>query len=412
MPTRRLTGQSIKALQSIDGRRTEYFDESLPGFGVRVSPSGHKSFCLFYRRGKRLRRFTLGRFPALSLAQARALARDALLEVARGGDPAVNKTETRQADTFAELADEYLERHAKPNKKSWRQDQCVIRKELDPVLGRMLAKDVSRADIRELLEKIVKRPAPSKANATHTIVRKLFNWALSQDLVERNPCHGLPRPAKVRQRHHVLSEGDIRKLWASLNEETCRTAALFKLRLLTAQRGGEVIGMRWREIDLDSAWWTIPSERSKNGLPHRVPLSPPALAILKNLHQQSHDSPWAFPSPRGNSHLTDSYKFAKRIRETAGIEFRGHDLRRTAASFMASMGVPRLVVARILNHAEKGVTAVYDRHSYDPEKRRALHAWAMRLDAIVRGETAAYVLSAWGCWQTGHFDITRSLSYS
>ena len=224
MPTRRLTGQSIRALQSIDGKRTEYFDESLPGFGVRVSPSGHKSFCLFYRRGRRLRRYTLGRFPALSLAQSRVLARDALLEVARGGDPALKKAETLRADTFAEIADEYLERHAKPNKKSWKQDQRVIRVELNPALGRMLAKDVSRADIRKLLDRIARRPAPSQANTVHTIVRKLFNWALSQDLVERNPCHGLPRPAKVRQRHHVLSEGDIRKLWASLSAESCRAA--------------------------------------------------------------------------------------------------------------------------------------------------------------------------------------------
>ncbi len=387
MPTRKLTGQSVRALQPIDGKRTEYFDQSLPGFGVRVSPSGHKSFCLFYRRGRRLRRYTLGRFPTFSLAQARVLARDALLEVAQGGDPALKKAETRRADTFAELADEYLERHAKPNKKSWKQDRRVILKELNPPLGRMLAEDVTRADIRKLLDRIVRRPAPSQANTVHTIVRKLFNWALSQDLVERNPCHGLPRPAKVRQRHHVLSEGDIRKLWASLSAESCRTAATFKLRLLTAQRGGEVVSMRWREIDLDTAWWTIPAERSKNGLPHRVPLSPPVLALLKDLHEQADESPWVFPSPRGNSFMKDTHKFAQRIRKKSGIEFRGHDLRRTAASFMTSMGIPRLVVARVLNHAERGVTAVYDRHSYDPEKRRALDAWAGRLEAIVSGES-------------------------
>ncbi len=405
MPTRRLTGQSIRALQPIDGKRTEYFDQSLPGFGVRVSPSGHKSFCLFYRRGKRLRRYTLGRFPAFSLAQARVLARDALFEVAQGGDPALKKAETRRANTFAELADEYLERHAKPIKKSWKQDQRVILKELNPPLGRMLAKDVTRADIRRLLDRIVRRPAPSQANTVHTIVRKLFNWALSQDLVERNPCHGLPRPAKVRQRHHVLSEGDIRKLWASLSAESCRTAVTFKLRLLTAQRGGEVVSMRWREIDLDTAWWTIPSERSKNGLPHRVPLSPPVLALLKNLHEQADDSPWVFPSPRGNSYTKDTHKFAQRIRKKSGIQFRGHDLRRTTASFMTSMGIPRLVVARILNHAERGVTAVYDRHSYDPEKRRALDTWAGRLEAIVSGESNADVRSPWICWCAGRFDM-------
>jgi integrase len=383
MPTRKLSGRDIPFLQAIDGKRTDYFDTTLPGFSVRVSPSGRKSFCVLYRRGRRLRRLTIGRHSVLSLKQAREIARDALVEVARGGDPAARKLEERKAPTFAELADGYLERYAKPNKKSWSEDQRIIQNKLNPVLGRIPAKDVTRADLRRLLEDIVRRPAPVEANRTHAVLRKLFNWAISQDLVEQTPCFGLPRPAKERARHHVLSEDDLLRLWRGLEKECCSTSAIFKLRLLTAQRGGEVHSMEWAHVDLKSTWWTIPSERSKNGLPHRVPLSPPAIRILREVQEFSGLSKWVFPNKKGDFHVKTLQRAVERIRKRSSVDFRGHDLRRTAASFMTSMGIGRIVVARILNHAERGVTAVYDRHSYDPEKKQALDAWAQRLIVLV-----------------------------
>ena len=140
--------------------------------------------------------------------------------------------------------------------------------------------------------------------------------------------------------------------------------------------------MRWEDVELDARWWTIPAERSKNGLPHRVPLSDAAIDVLRELEDT--DSPWVFPRPSGDGQLRSTQKAIERIRNRAGIELRGHDLRRTAASFMTSMGTPRLVVAKILNHVETGVTAVYDRHSYDREKREALDAWAIRLVEILQ----------------------------
>ncbi len=384
MPTIKLTGRDIPSLQAIDGKRTDFFDTTLPGFSVRVSPSGRKSFCVLYRRGRRLRRLTIGRHSVLSLKQAREIAREALVEVAKGGDPAARKIEDRKAPTFAELASEYLERYAKPNKRSWCEDQRIIQNKLNPVLGRIPAKDITRADVRRLLDDIVRRPAPVEANRTHALLRKLYNWAISQDLVEHTPCFGLPRPAKERPRHHVLSEDDLRRFWEGLEAEGRSTSAIFKLRLLTAQRGGEVHSMEWTHVDLESAWWTIPSEHSKNALPHRVPLSPPAIALLKEVHGLSSFSKWIFPNQKGDFHINTLQRAVERIRRRTGVDFRGHDLRRTAASFMTSMGISRIVVARILNHAERGVTAVYDRHSYDPEKRQALEAWAQRLEELVQ----------------------------
>lgn len=193
---------------------------------------------------------------------------------------------------------------------------------------------------------------------------------------------------------------------------------MFKLRLVTAQRGGEIESMRWQDIDLEAGWWTIPAEYSKNNLSHRVPLSQMALDILLD-HKKTIDvdlekakqkaersgnkayyeikkkkyADWVFPSPvYKGGHITNVQKAAARVKMNSGIEdFKLHDLRRTAASMMAGSGIPRLVVSKILNHVEQGVTRVYDRHSYDSEKRAALDKWARRLGAILSGDNAKVI---------------------
>jgi integrase len=149
--------------------------------------------------------------------------------------------------------------------------------------------------------------------------------------------------------------------------------------------------MRWK--DIDGEWWTIPSEFSKNKLSHRVPLSPQSLKIIEEVRAitEAQDeranrerSEWVFPNPRNRSeHIREVQKLAQRVRRDAGVSYRAHDFRRTAASMMAGMGVPRLVISKILNHVESGVTSVYDRHSYDREKQEALNAWGARLARIV-----------------------------
>ena len=143
------------------------------------------------------------------------------------------------------------------------------------------------------------------------------------------------------------------------------------------------MSMAWSDVDEGEGWWTIPAERAKNGLSHRVPLSNLASAVLEDVKQHGNGSPWVFPSQRQGRHLGQMVQASYRIRHRSGVNFVPHDLRRTAASCMTGMGVSRLTVSKILNHVERGVTAVYDRHSYDSEKRRALEAWARRLEEIV-----------------------------
>jgi integrase len=175
------------------------------------------------------------------------------------------------------------------------------------------------------------------------------------------------------------------------------TSLALKFQLVTAQRKGEVAAAEWAEMDLASGWWTIPAEKSKNKLPHRVPLSPLAIGLLTLAKEAAGNSPWVFPSPRdgGKKKIADTAidRAVRNNRKIFGVDdFTPHDLRRTAASHMTGVGISRLVVAKILNHMESGITAVYDRHSYDPEKKRALDAWARVLDEIINGKAADNVI--------------------
>ena len=392
-----LTDRTVRALKPPAEGRLDVWDEEISGFGLRLSAAGRRTWILMYRHGRTLRRFTLGQYPTIGLAAARAKARDALHDVAHGEDPARKKAEERRAETFAELAHEYIERHAK-RKRSGDEDIRILngsphkkktgKRPHEPLVkrwGSRRAKDLSRRDVRDLLDDIGER-APIMANRVLALVRKMFNFAIERDWLDTNPCHMIKKVAPEQQRDRVLTEDEIRAVWKASDRGDLVIASVFKLRLLTAQRGGEVLSARWDEMDLRTAWWTIPKERSKNGLAHRVPLSPQALKVLKVLRRVTGDSQWVFPSPKKEDVcIAHAQKAIERVVERCHVDFRGHDLRRTAASLMVGAGVPRLVVSKILNHVETGVTAVYDRHSYDQEKRAALNYWGGRLEAIVSG---------------------------
>jgi integrase len=242
-----------------------------------------------------------------------------------------------------------------------------------------------------VLDEIVQRGSGIMANRTLALIRKIFNFGVQRDIVDTNPCSGLTRPAVEQQRDRVLTDDEIRSLWRACDTEPAWVAGAIRLYLVTAQRKEEVLVMRWDEIDLTTGWWTIPAERSKDGLAHRVPLSPAAIGILQGLRHRGQSSEFVFSSAKSNAALTTIQKTILRLRARTGIDFRLHDLRRTAASMMTGMGINRLVVSKILNHVERGVTSIYDRHSYDREKREALDAWAERLDAIVTNSNGHYL---------------------
>jgi integrase len=164
-----------------------------------------------------------------------------------------------------------------------------------------------------------------------------------------------------------------------------KVKAAYRLALLTAARRSELLDMPWTELDLDSGWWVLPADRTKAGKTHRIPLGPTALNLLRAL-QVDRDSPFVFSGRYGRP-VVNPQKWNERLRKNAQLEnFRLHDLRRTTASKLTEIGVPRLVVSKLLNHAEGGITAIYDRHSYDQEKREALIKWDRHLQRLLTGE--------------------------
>jgi integrase len=389
------TARSVAGLKPPAAGQADYWDPAFPQFGLRISDHGRKVWVIRYRSktGQR-RRMTLGVYPHLSLAKARDSARDVLHDVSEGADPAVDKAAERRGETFGDLADDYLTDYAKKQKRSWREDERILETELLPQWKMRKVRDLARRDIRTVIEAIARRPAPIMANRVLALVRKMLNFAIERDWIEANPAAKIPKPGAERARDRMLSPEEIRKIWVAFDTRPPLLRDFCKLRLLTAQRGGELRKMRWADLEFSgkegeatrSGWWTIPAADAKNRLSHRVPLGSTAAKILDALRPLTGTSEWVFPSRVANQPLHEVKKVVQQIQTDTGIEFRGHDLRRTAASQMASAGIDRLVIAKVLNNAERGATAVYDRHSYDWQKRAALDAWARQLDAILAGK--------------------------
>ncbi len=372
----------------------------------------------------------------MTLADARAEARSIIGDAARGHDPLEEHAERRRKaeqlrqqdrNTFRAIATRYLVdyalgaevgprdkrtgelldvdgvpadvwkytvREGTPHKRSWGEDRRKLSAEVLDAWGDLPVHEISRRQVRELVDGINRRGHPVQANRTRALLHKLFTWAVEQDILPTNPVTGTPRPGgseQHRQRDRVLTADELRAFWAVTEpgadeKMTPSMSAFWRLRLITAQRAGEVVAMRWDDLDLEDDWWTIPAAVSKNRRSHRVPLSCTAIEIIASL-------------PRFADHvLAGTLGNRQRSQAAASIHakidnFRGHDLRRTAASCMTSDGVSRLVVAaKVLNQADRGVTAVYDRHSYDPEKRVALDTWARTLAAILARKAGAKVV--------------------
>ena len=398
------TDKEIQGMKPKD-KSYDVREKSGEGFGVTVFPTGEKSFIYFYTFEGRKRRMTLAKYKSGALGEARKLHRAALAVLEDEKDPADEKRKAKtaacDASTVNALIDEYIEKWAKPNKRSWKADADGLDRDIRPQWGKRKAHEISRRDVNLLLDGIKDRGAPVQANRVLSCVRKMFNFAIERDLISVNPCDGVKPVTKETQRDRVLSEEEIRILWLALSQEvnngdslqhnlrmSLETTLVLKLQLVTGQRKGEVVSAEWAEVDLLAGWWTIPASKAKNNQAHRVPLSSLALGLLAEIRMLGNHSRYLFPARLKDTHITDgSIDTAVKRSIFSGIkQWTPHDLRRTAASHMTSIGIPRLVVSKILNHSDQSVTAVYDRHSYDTEKRQALEAWAQQLQRITHGD--------------------------
>jgi integrase len=317
-----------------------------------------------YRHQGRQRWYTIGTYPPLSLAEARKIAKRKLADVQKGGDPATEAIEERKAlegrDTFAWLAGLYLEKHARPFKRasSVREDERNISRELLPLWGSRKATDISRADVITLIEDVAERPAKVQANRVLALISKIFNFGIQRDLVQNNPAHKVAKPGSEHERERTLKPEELRAVWNALAAEPRHFEIMFKLSLLTGQRPGEVRGMTWPEIDLKGGWWTIPRERTKNKMTHQVPLTDEVRVLLESMRAHNPASDSYLWVAGVTLPLSSPRKALRRITERCGASFTVHDLRRTVATGLGELGCNRTVIAKVLNHSERGVTRI------------------------------------------------------
>ncbi len=378
-----LTESAVARIEPPAAGRLELWDAELPGFGLRVSPSGRKAWQLMYRAGGRKRRLTLGGYPALPLALAREAALDALQAVQGGRDPAAERAAlTGGALTFDRFAAAYIARYAKPRKASWRVDQAMIERDLLPAWRRRPAESITRRDVIELVERVAQRGHLHAANRRLALIRKMFAWGLEVDMVPATPVIEVRPPLAERPRERVLGDQELARLWRAWERIGWPFGPLFKLLLMTGQRRSAVAGLRLSDIALASQIWTLPSGR---GRAHQVPLSALAVEILAS--QPRLDSPYVFPARgRPNRPVSGFSKAAARAAGLAGVaDLRLQDLRRTAAAGMARLGTPPHLIAGILDLKASlpGLPGAPRGDGSLEEKRRALEAWSAHLQQVL-----------------------------
>ena len=401
---RALTAKAVEALKADPEKRIEVPDPALSGLYLVVQPSGSKSWALRYRFGGKPAKLTLGRWPVMGVADARAAATEALDTLDHGRNPAGEKKAREEAaaqtnrDTVAAVIELFLRRHASHNRRG-EDVAAMFKREIMKKWGEREIQSIGKRDVIEVLDAIVDRGSPVTANRLRAHLNTLFNWAKGRDIVQANPLDGIKPPAPEKPRDRVLTDDEIRLFWNACDGLAYPFGPLYRILLLTGQRLREVAEMTWREVDGNT--WTLPADRSKNGDEHVIPLSPEVLAILGGLPRIGR---YAFTTT-GETPVSGFTRAKARLDKLMGEAvnkdlpegaepvaippFTIHDLRRTAATGMAGLRFPPHVVEAVLNHrsgTRRGVAGVYNRFDYAEEKRAALDAWARRVAALIEGE--------------------------
>lgn len=407
MARHKFTDAAVKRLKAPENGRVEYWDASLPGFGLRITDKGSRSWVVMFRVRGRLRRLTLGSYPAISLKDARREAGEAMREAAAGNDPAAAKALTKrqwaEPNAFRSVAEAWLADTGKRGGARLRSKKAIesqLARDVFPILGAVPVTEITRSDVRDLVRSIaVERPVA--ANRCLAIVRRTFSWAIREDKIDANPATNIDPPGEEISRDRVLNDAEIAKLWPACEELGYPFGPAVQIMLLTGARRSEVSGIRWSEIDGDT--WYLPADRTKNRRPHIVPLSTTALEILGALPRiDSLDH--VFTTGRGSTRdeatgkrvtdrpVTGWARPKQRLDRIANLaDWNIHDIRRTLVTGMnEKLGIEPHIVEAVVNHvsgaAKAGVAGVYNRAQYLPQRRAALQSWANELASIINPE--------------------------
>jgi integrase len=359
----------------------------LPGLYLIVQPSGARSWAVRYRHKGKPRKHTLGPFPTIDLKTARTLGTKVLRAAAEGRDPTGERQEQRAnsvEQVVAQFLVKYGQRRYRP--RTFYEAERLLRLYVVSRWGNRPIAAVARAEVRDMLDKLTD-DTPALANRLYSVTRKLFGWAVEQEIIEVSPFAGLKKPAEEKSRDRILTDQELRAVWRAAGQMGVY-GVLVQTLILTGQRRGEIAGLTWDEIDLDKQLISLPRERVKNDRAHQISLSPQTAALIEALPRNSERHVFSL----GGGPLNGFGKWKEQLDKLCGVEgWTLHDLRRTAASGMARLGVGLPVIEKVLNHVSgsfAGVVGIYQRHDFAGEKRKALEIWGAHVAAIVSDKSA------------------------
>lgn len=341
-----------------------------------------------YSRHGRPRWLHLGNADVIGLVDARLLAAEAMLAVARGKDPAAERKAERGSGTFAELHAKYLEQHAKKKNKSWRQAAALVERLAVPRWGQLQAAAITRGDVKQMMARIA---APAVANQTVAAISAIFSWAVREEILPANPCKLVARNA-AKSRERVLSETEVPKFWTAFDDTGLIASSALKTILLTGQRPGEVANMRREHIK--DGWWEMPGEPvpelgwpgTKNGQSHRVWLPQAVQALIAELTDDGATTGGFVFSFAARGPVQFLGAAMRSICKSLGVErATPHDLRRSHGTTITKLKFGRAAMNRIQNHKEGGIGDVYDVHDYAAENKHVMEAVAAHIMALAEG---------------------------
>jgi len=342
------------------------WDDSLRGFGVKVTPKGKKSYLVKYvGTGGKQRKPSLGVHGTVTCEQAREKAKDFLSNMQLGIDMMDEREQMREELSFAELFDMYIERHAKPHKKTWKYNQEYYNRHIKDVIGREKLSFVTQAKMAKLHQKLGAESGPSMANQIITLIGMVYNKGIEWGHFKGEVPTKYIKKFKEKSRDRFLQKEEMSRFLVSVDAEPDEIMRdFFKILLFTGQRKSNVLAMNWKNIHFDEGYWHIPE--TKNGDPLVVPLIKDVLEMLK-ARLKNKKSEWVFPADSASGHLQDPKKAWKRILDRAEIEnLNMHDLRRTMGSYQTMAGASSFVVAKSLGHKSLKSTEIYARLGIDP----------------------------------------------
>lgn len=383
------------------GQRLVLIDTKAAGLQCRITHTGVKTFSVYRRvKGGQPERVTLGKFDDMSVEQARTEAAKINASIASGGSPAQVKRAHKNETTFKELFDEYLERHAKHKKRTWKEDQSRYPRYLERPLGHKRLSQITRNDIASIHAGITKQIKQTKkivpadqqkhktgasANRVLALISSVFNWGMTAGLCDKNPAKGIKKNPE-RSRDRFIQSDELPNFFKSLAiEENLAIRDYVLLSLLTGARRENVLSMRWDQVSLQRKEWRIP--RTKNGEPQTIPLGDEIMQVLNE--RKDNESDFVFPGEGETGHLVEPRKGWERILKRAGIkDLRIHDLRRTMGSWQAKTGASLVIIGKSLGHKSQVATQVYSRLDLDPVRKSVETATSAMLEAAGIKKTA------------------------